>query len=482
MTGGNAAPEGWLICDGASLDRTLYPELYEAIGTAWGVGDGTATFNIPDLRGRFLRGVDNGEGNDLDAGSRTPTNGGNAGDNVGSLQEDAIRNITGQFGIKSNESYATPPFADIGASPGITNASGAGSVGTLYEFDASTQVPTGSDNRPVNMAVNYIIRSGYPTVFVADVTPNSISWVDFNGASTDKAFSGINQTINVELSASYGTGTPTIEYRINSGSYIPFTPGSPATIPINNGDTLGFKVDGAASETATITVTNLSDSNTILDTVTGTVFSVGAVGAWSSTLKDSTITLSTIVATNDTATSTNGDRRLVYGDLTTAGNGTYGTAKVYVEFILNEVGLGGAQDNQMVGFGVTAITPANFDPLNARGDCGFSLKFEGSQDLVFISPTDQFETIASYSGVPSPGDVIGIALDTVNETVQVWRNGITGGANDYTIGFDLGNDFTNQDIYVSAQLSKEITSSSEIRINSNPIIPAAIAGQGFTLI
>jgi microcystin-dependent protein len=454
--GGNAAPEGWLICDGASLDRTLYPELYEAIGTIWGPGSGANTFSIPDLRGQFLRGLDTTGTVDPDGASR----------GVGSSQADEVK---GHDHVVDNIQVI---------------AGGASGGGNRYVPGGSipTEASGGAETRPKNVAVNYIIRSGYPTVFVADVTPNNISWTNFDGVSTDQTFSGINQTINVELSASYGTGTPTIEYRINSGSYIPFTPGSPATIPINNGDTLGFKVDGAASETATITVTNLSDSNTILDTVTGTVFSVGAVGAWSSTLKDSTITLSTIVATNDTATSTNGDRRLVYGDLTTAGNGTYGTAKVYVEFILNEVGNGGAQDNQMVGFGVTAITPANFDPLNARGDCGFSLKFEGSQDLVFISPTDQFTTITSYPGVPSPGDVIGIALDTVNETVQVWRNGNTGGANDYTIGFDLGNDFTGQDIYISAQLSKEITSSSEIEINSNPIIPAAIAGQGFTLI
>lgn len=158
---GDTAPEGWLICDGTTLNRSAYSDLFSAIGTAWGNGDGTTTFHLPDLRGRFLRGVDAGEGNDPDASSRTVTNsGGNSGDAVGSLQDDAIRNISGQFGVKSNESYATAPFSDVGAAPGITNASGASSGSTLYELDASTQVPTGGDNRPKNAAVNYIIRIG----------------------------------------------------------------------------------------------------------------------------------------------------------------------------------------------------------------------------------------------------------------------------------------------------------------------------------
>jgi len=62
MFAGNAAPTGWLLCDGAAVSRTLYPALFAAIGTAFGVGDGSTTFNVPDLRGRVPIGAGTGSG------------------------------------------------------------------------------------------------------------------------------------------------------------------------------------------------------------------------------------------------------------------------------------------------------------------------------------------------------------------------------------------------------------------------------------
>ncbi|WP_208442304.1 phage tail protein [Bartonella raoultii] len=53
-------PKGWLICDGKAYSRNDYSDLFEAIGTVWGAGDGAATFNVPDFRGMFLRGFDGG--------------------------------------------------------------------------------------------------------------------------------------------------------------------------------------------------------------------------------------------------------------------------------------------------------------------------------------------------------------------------------------------------------------------------------------
>jgi phage-related tail fiber protein len=58
------APTGWLKCNGAMVSRTAYAELFAAIGTVWGVGDGALTFNLPDLRGEFRRGLDDGRGID----------------------------------------------------------------------------------------------------------------------------------------------------------------------------------------------------------------------------------------------------------------------------------------------------------------------------------------------------------------------------------------------------------------------------------
>ena len=58
------APTGWLKANGAAISRTTYAALFAAIGTAFGVGDGTTTFNVLDLRGEFIRGLDDGRGVD----------------------------------------------------------------------------------------------------------------------------------------------------------------------------------------------------------------------------------------------------------------------------------------------------------------------------------------------------------------------------------------------------------------------------------
>lgn len=58
------APIGYLVCDGSAVSRTTYPELYNAIGNLYGAGNGTTTFNLPDFRGEFVRGVDDGRGVD----------------------------------------------------------------------------------------------------------------------------------------------------------------------------------------------------------------------------------------------------------------------------------------------------------------------------------------------------------------------------------------------------------------------------------
>ena len=50
---GASAPSGWLLCDGAAVSRTLYAALFVVLGTAYGVGDGSTTFNLPDRRDRF---------------------------------------------------------------------------------------------------------------------------------------------------------------------------------------------------------------------------------------------------------------------------------------------------------------------------------------------------------------------------------------------------------------------------------------------
>lgn len=55
---GKTAPTGWLLCQGQAVSRTTYAQLFSVIGTTFGSGDGSTTFNLPDLRGRVAVGVD----------------------------------------------------------------------------------------------------------------------------------------------------------------------------------------------------------------------------------------------------------------------------------------------------------------------------------------------------------------------------------------------------------------------------------------
>jgi len=55
---GDTAPDGWLLCDGSAVSRTTYANLFSVLGTKCGVGDGSTTFNLPNIKGRSLVGVD----------------------------------------------------------------------------------------------------------------------------------------------------------------------------------------------------------------------------------------------------------------------------------------------------------------------------------------------------------------------------------------------------------------------------------------
>ena len=74
-------PSGWLKANGAAVSRTTYAALFDAIGTTFGAGDGSTTFNLPDLRGEFIRGLD--DGRNIDGGRR-----------LGTAQGDAIKTHT----------------------------------------------------------------------------------------------------------------------------------------------------------------------------------------------------------------------------------------------------------------------------------------------------------------------------------------------------------------------------------------------------
>lgn len=138
-------PNGWLECNGAAISRTIYSRLFALIGDDYGIGDGSTTFNLPDLRGRFVRGWDHGAARDPDRASRTNRGDGTAGDNVGTLQADQYRSHTHPLihdptNIQNTPSGVTGFYAFGLPDTGATGASG------------------GNETRPVNINLMYIIK------------------------------------------------------------------------------------------------------------------------------------------------------------------------------------------------------------------------------------------------------------------------------------------------------------------------------------
>jgi microcystin-dependent protein len=147
--GGSTAPDGWLLCDGASVSRSTYASLYAVIGNASGSAD-VNSFNVPDFRGRFLRGWDNAIGRDPDRASRTAmATGGNAGDAIGSIQTDAIQSHT--------HAYNTPTTANRDGGTGATYSNREGAVASTTGA-VSAGARTSNETRPINAYVNYIIK------------------------------------------------------------------------------------------------------------------------------------------------------------------------------------------------------------------------------------------------------------------------------------------------------------------------------------
>ncbi|HFZ1402232.1 TPA: tail fiber protein [Escherichia coli] len=132
-------PEGWLKCDGRAFTKEQYPVLARAY----------PTLRLPDLRGEFIRGWDDGRGVD-------------AGRQLLSSQGDAIRNIEGfaDGGIGMSFDAIRGAFYDAGTrSARMPNNTTTIDKTDDLGFDASRVVPTANENRPRNIAFNYIVRA-----------------------------------------------------------------------------------------------------------------------------------------------------------------------------------------------------------------------------------------------------------------------------------------------------------------------------------
>ena len=151
---GQSAPAGWLKANGAAVSRTAYAALFAAIGTTYGVGDGRNTFNLPDLRGEFIRGWDDGRGVD------TPRP-------IGSAQADTVRqhyhgigyispnNDDGAFVVRNwtTTEQQTMQFINGNGNSAIRTLSASSNLGTTNAIDESA-----GETRPRNVALLAIIK------------------------------------------------------------------------------------------------------------------------------------------------------------------------------------------------------------------------------------------------------------------------------------------------------------------------------------
>ena len=134
---------GFLLCDGSAVSRTTYADLFAVLGTSYGAGDGNITFNLPDLRGEFIRGADNGRNVDV-------------GRVIGTSQLDQFQG--------HHHSLSYPNTGATGGSLAVVlstvaSANIRSNAATTIINDGTNGAPRiGTETRPRNMAMNYCIR------------------------------------------------------------------------------------------------------------------------------------------------------------------------------------------------------------------------------------------------------------------------------------------------------------------------------------
>jgi microcystin-dependent protein len=156
----STAPTGYLLCDGAQVSRTTYVNLFTLLGTTYGSGDGSTTFNVPDLRGRFP------------LGKATSGTGSTLAGTGGSM--DHSHAISGSTANESSHTHSIDFLSDDSNLTGVTVAAGAG-VNEVQQSDHKHQVTgtsgsgsahnhgagtlTMDTDNPPFLAVNYVIKT-----------------------------------------------------------------------------------------------------------------------------------------------------------------------------------------------------------------------------------------------------------------------------------------------------------------------------------
>lgn len=156
----STAPSGWLLCNGQAVSRTLYAALFSVIGTTWGIGDNTTTFNVPNTAGRVVRGVNGTYTQASTGGLDTQTATGSQV--ISSANLPPHRHQQSQGGginiISSGGTLVQGVNENVGGGVTLANATYAEDGTTLV---ANTALPLSVSGSVVNpyLAMNYIIKT-----------------------------------------------------------------------------------------------------------------------------------------------------------------------------------------------------------------------------------------------------------------------------------------------------------------------------------
>lgn len=151
----NITPTGFLECNGALISRTIYADLFAVIGTTYGAGDGSTTFAIPDLRGEFIRGFDNGKGTDSGR-----TIGSSQSDAYGSHSHTGSTNSTGAHThtVTGGAGSSTRTVSTASASSGIVFGTATTSSSGEHSHTVTIYASGSTETRPRNIAMMYCIK------------------------------------------------------------------------------------------------------------------------------------------------------------------------------------------------------------------------------------------------------------------------------------------------------------------------------------
>jgi microcystin-dependent protein len=156
---GSSAPSGWLLAYGQDVSRTTYSDLFSAIGTTYGSGDGSTTFTLPDLRGRTVAGQDDMGGTSADR--LTDQTGGLNGDTLGATGGSETHTLTEAQLPAHSHSLGTNGRVQVGNDNGTAYSgkwvSGSGSTITYSTEDTGSD--TAHNNVQPTIILNYIIKT-----------------------------------------------------------------------------------------------------------------------------------------------------------------------------------------------------------------------------------------------------------------------------------------------------------------------------------